>query len=136
MAGFYVISCDDAPAQKTMDAGRFTIQTPSAWTLEELQGYDSSVKQITINDTEKISIDVGWYADNLNVDPVTHEITTKTIDNFNAKIVRPINFNEGITGVYFETIDLAGTKLHMSGTNLSAMNQRIFLNAIETLNFK
>ena len=136
IASLTVLSCNDEVEQKTLDVEKFTIIIPSTWNLEELQGYDSFVRQIRINEQEKISIDLGWYSSSLNVDNSTHDITNKTIDNKSAKIVKPKNFQQGTTGVYFDSLDIQKTKLQMSGVNLSAGNQRLFLTAIETLKFK
>lgn len=136
IASLTVLSCNDEVEQKTLDVEEFTIIIPSTWNLEELQGYDSFVRQIRINEQEKIDIDLGWYSSNLNVDNSTHDITNKTIDNKSAKIVKPKNFQQGTTGIYFDSLDIQKTKLQMSGVNLSAGNQRLFLTAIETLKFK
>ena len=136
IAGLTILSCNDEFEQKTLDADRFTIKVPSTWAFEEVQGYDSFVRQIKINEQEKISIDLGWYSSNLNVDNSTHNITIKTIDNKDAKIVTPKNFQLGTTGVYFDSLDIQKTKFQMSGIDLSAENQRLFLTAIETLRFK
>lgn len=150
IAGLTVLSCDYEVEHKTLEVENFTIEVehktlevenftiiiPTTWNLEELQGYDSFVRQISINEQEKIIIDLGWYSSNLNVDNSIHDITNKTIDNKFAKIVKPTNFQQGTTGVYFDSLDIKKTKLQMSGINLSAGNQRLFLTAIETLKFK
>ena len=135
IASLTVLSCNDEVEQKTLDVDKFTIIIPSTWTLEEVQGYDSFVRQIRINEQEKISIDLGWYSSNLNVDNSTHDIIIKTIDNKAAKIVKPKNFQQGTTGVYFDSLDIQKTKFQMSGIDLSAGNQRLFLTAIETIKF-
>jgi hypothetical protein len=101
-----------------------------------VQGYDSFVGRIKINEQEKISIDLGWYSSELNVDNSTHNITVKTINNKDAKIVTPRTFQLGTTGVYFDSLDIQKTRFQMSGIDLSAENQRLFLTAIETLRFK
>jgi hypothetical protein len=136
IAGLTFLSCNDEIEQKTLDVERFTIIVPSTWTLEEVQGYDSFVRQIKINEQEKISIDLGWYSSNLNVDNSTHDIKINTIDNKEAKIVQPKHFQRGTTGVYFDSLDIQKTKFEMSGTDLSVGNQLLFLTAIETLKFK
>ena len=136
IASLTVLSCNDEVEQKTLDVDKFTIIIPSSWNLEEVQGYDSFVRQIRINEQEKISIDLGWYSSNLNVDNSTHDIITKTIDSKDAKIVKPRNFLKGTTGVYFDSLDIQKTKFQMSGVDLSSGNQRLFLTAIETLKFK
>lgn len=129
-------SCNDDGEQKTIDVEKFTIEIPSTWILEKVQGYDSFVRQIKINEKEKITIDLGWYSSNLNVDNSTHEILIKTIDNKTAKVVRPRNLHLGTTGVYFDSLDIQKTKFQMSGIDLSRGNQLLFLSAIETLRFK
>ena len=136
IASWIVLSCNDEVEQKTLDVDKFTIIIPSTWFLEEVQGYDSFVRQIKINEQEIISIDLGWYSSNLNVDNSTHDIVIKTIDDKVAKIVKPKNFEQGTTGVYFDSLDIQKTKFQMSGIDLSAGNQRLFLTAIETLKFK
>jgi hypothetical protein len=136
MLSLIILSCNDENEQKTLDVERFTIIVPSTWTLEDVQGYDSFVRQIKINEQEKISIDVGWYSSNLNVDNLTHDILFKRIDNRDAKIVQPKAFQLGTTGVYFDSLDIQKTKFQMSGIDLSHRNQRLFLSAIETLKFK
>lgn len=136
IASLIVLSCNDEIEQKTVDVDKFTILIPSTWNLEEVQGYDSFVRQIRINEQEKISIDLGWYSSNLNVDNTTHDIMTKTIDSKVAKIVKPRNFQKGTTGVYFDSLDIQKTKFQMSGLDLSSGNQQLFLTAIETIKFK
>lgn len=136
IASLIVLSCNDEVEHKTVDVDKFTILIPSTWNLEEVQGYDSFVRQIRINEQEKISIDLGWYSSNLNVDNTTHDIMTKTIDSKVAKIVKPRNFQKGTTGVYFDSLDIQKTKFQMSGLDLSSGNQQLFLTAIETIKFK
>jgi len=136
IAGLTILSCNDEVEQKTLDVERFTIIVPSTWTFVEVQGYDSFVRQIKISEQEIIGIDLGWYSSNLNVDNSTHNIIVKTIDNKVAKIVSPKNFQRGTTGVYFDSLDIQKTKCQISGIDLSAGNQRLFLTAIETLKFK
>jgi hypothetical protein len=136
IAGLAFFSCNDEVERKTLNVDRFTIIVPSSWTLHEVQGYDSFVRQININEQEKISIDLGWYSSKLDVDNSTHDITFHTIDHKDAKIVKPKNFQRGTTGVYFDSLDIQKTKFQMSGIDLSEGNQRLFLTAIETLKFK
>ena len=131
-----LLSCNDEAEQKTLDLGRFTVKVPSPWTLDEVQGYDSFVTQIKINEEEKISVDLGFYSSNLNVDNSTHDVITRIIDSKEAKVVKPKNFKRGTTGVYFDSLDIQKTKLQISGVDLSHNNQLLFLNVIETLKFK
>ena len=131
-----IFSCDDEVERIELSVRDFTIEVPSNWTLEEVQGFDSYVRRIKINEHEIIGIDLGWYSSSLNVDDLTHNITLKILDNRDAKIVYPKNFGQGTTGVYFDSLDNQGTKLQMSGFDLSEANQHLFLTAIETIKFK
>lgn len=107
------------------------------WKAEKQQGYDSQVWQIEINSKEKLSLDLGWYSDRLEVDPSTHDINFIVIDNKRAKVVSPRNFGPGTTGVYFDSLETTKTnRFQMSGTGLSSKNQKLFLSAVETLKFK
>lgn len=130
-------SCETDAELKTLDFEEFTIQVPVTWAGTPVQGYDSFVGEIKISDKEKVDFDLGWYSDKLNVDPATHNIDFATIDSKKAKVVKPINFGQGTTGVYFDSLET--TKLNrfqISGTGLSSGNQKLFLRAIETLKFK
>jgi PBP1b-binding outer membrane lipoprotein LpoB len=135
-AALLLIGCAEDTNWNTQDAVHFTINIPAMWTMEEVQGYDSFVRQIRISEQQVISIDLGWYSNPLNVDAATHTIQFKTIDNKNAKIVNPKDFQSGTTGVYFELIDDNNNRLNISGQDLSPTNQRLLLNAIETIRFQ
>ena len=132
------ISCETENVEpKTVDLEKFTIQVPGTWNASKLQGFDSFVGEIKINDKEKITFDLGWYSNELKVDPTTHDIDFMTIDNKRAKIVKPKNLGQGTTGVYFDSLETTKTnKFHMSGTGLSSENQKLLLTAIESLKFK
>lgn len=131
------ISCDTENIEyKTVDLEKFTIQVPWQWIASKQQGYDSFVGQIEINDKEKIIYDLGWYSNQLKVNPETHDIEYMIIDNKRAKIVKPKNFGPGTTGVYFDSLKTRGNKFEISGVNLSAYNQKLFLVSIESLKFK
>lgn len=132
------ISCEEEnPEMYMVDLDDFRIQLPNTWSASRLQGYDSFVGQITINQSEVIFFDLGWYSDKLQVDPETHVISFVVIDNKNAKIVSPKNFGLGTVGIYFDSLEVTKTnKFQMSGTNLSSANQKLFLDALETIRFK
>ena len=112
-----LFSCDDQMESQEISIIDFTIDIPANWTLEEVQGYDSYVKKIVI------------------VDNSSHEIIYKLIDNREAKIAKPKNFQKGITGVYFDNRDSQKAKLLMSSTDLTRAIQWLFLQAIETIKF-
>lgn len=136
LASLFLVGCADDTNWKTQETVYFTIELPDSWSMEEVQGYDSFVRQIRINEQQAISIDLGWYSNQLNVDAATHTIKFKPIDNKDAKIVKPKNFQSGTTGVYFELIDDNNNRLNISGQDLSPTNQRLLLTAIETIRFQ
>lgn len=62
----------------------------------------------------------------------------ETIDNRKAKIVRPKNAGEGTTGVYFDSLWVAGSgidRFQLNGRDLKPENERLVLQAIKTLRF-
>lgn len=135
--GFAFVSCNDEGLdQKTLDVKKFTIVVPSQWTLEEVQGFDSFVTRMMINDQDFVTIDLGAYSDNLNVDASTHEVMLSMIDGRAAKIVKPKRVQNGTTGVFFDSIDIDKNKLQLSGVNLSGESQHLLLSAIEGIKFK
>jgi hypothetical protein len=131
-------SCDtDNIEPKTVDLDKFTIQVPGTWSASKQQGYDSFVGQIEVGDKEKVTFDLGWYSNKLTVDPATHDIDFMTIDDKRARVVRPKDFGQGTTGVYFDSLETTKTiKFQMSGTGLSSDNQKLLLMAFESLKFK
>lgn len=130
-----LFSCDDELDYKELLIKDFTISIPSNWTFKELQGIDSYVSRIEINEQEVINIDLGWYSNSLNVDNSSHDIIFKSIDSKGAKVVRPKKFKLGTTGVYFDSLDTQGTRLQMHGIDLTRSNQLLFLMAIGTIKF-
>ena len=132
-----LFSCDDNEVEQIeFSIKNFTIELPSNWTFNEVQGYDSYVSQIKTSDNQIINMDLGLYSSDLSVDNKAHNVIYQMIDNKEAKIVIPKNPQNGTTGVYFENLDEQGTKLQLSGTDLLESNQRQFLTAIETIKFK
>lgn len=122
---------------KTVDFEKFTIQLPEDWNTSTQVGYDSFVGQIEINDKEKIAFDLGPYSNPLKVDLSTHAINFTTIDDKKAKVVKPKNFGHGTTGAYFDSLETTkAVKFQISGTSLSAANQKLLLIAIRSLTFK
>jgi hypothetical protein len=130
-------SCNtDVVKPKTVDLEKFTIQLPGTWNASKQQGYDSFVGQVDLN-PEKATFDLGRYSSQLKVEPATHDIYFTTIDNKKAKIVKPKNFGQGTTGVYFDSLEVTRiNKFQLSGAGLSANNQKLLLTAIESLKFK
>ncbi|UII24248.1 hypothetical protein [Fulvivirga ligni] len=132
-----LFSCNEEEIEKSVYSNEsFSIELPSNWEFSELQGYDSYVGEFKISNSQTIGMDLGLYSYDLPVDEQTHDISYKLIDSREAKIVHPKNFEDGTTGVYFADLDGQGTRLELSGSNLSESNQRLFLKAIETIEFK
>lgn len=133
-----VISChpNDYDYNK-IDLDKFSISIPEEWTAEKLQGLDSYVGQIVINDDETLCFDYGWYSNKLEADSATHDFYLLTSDNKRAKIVKPKDFGFGLTGVYFDSLEVSkSNKFQLSGNGLSPENQKLFLKAIESIIFE
>jgi len=67
-----------------------------------------------------------------------NNVSWTTIDNKRAKLIRPKNTGTGMTGVYFDSLWVAGSgidRFQMNGTNLHPDNERHLLKAFETLKF-
>ena len=141
LSGFLLISCNNTnDGKKTLDFGRFTIEVPSTWNKVKLRGIDSYVGLIAIGETDTLTFDLGWYSSSLQESPpFTDTAIYAVIDNRKAKIVRPIRSGTGITGVYFDSVWVAGSdndRFQISGRNLKSENERLVLEAIQTLRFK
>lgn len=66
-------------------------------------------------------------------------VSYRQIDSYNAKIVVPKKYGNGLTGIYIDSLwgsGFAVNKFNLYGVNLSKDNQEEFLKAIETLKFK
>jgi hypothetical protein len=78
--------------------------------------------------------------DTVNVESfLENEITWATVDGRKAKIVSPKRTGQGLTGIYIDSVWMAGSardKFQMNGRNLNAENERLLLKAFETLRFK
>jgi hypothetical protein len=128
---------NDTLLQK-LDFGDFTMLVPPTWHYTSLAGVDSSVGVIEVNPAEKLNFDYGLYANCLNVDKVTHDITYAVIGGRGAKIVRPRNAGQGFTGIYFENIDGSDgdKRLTMSVLNVQADTETALITSFRTLRFK
>jgi hypothetical protein len=63
-----IIGCADKKtktANQTLDFGSFSIVTPNGWTKIKAQGIDSYVGRISIDNTDTIDFDLGWYSNTL-----------------------------------------------------------------------
>lgn len=151
-----------------MDFGRFKIDVPGTWQQVRAKGIDSYVGQMILDNGDTVSFDLGWYsnplddesvyvdnndvylvdngnprffgkADTVNIDSLKkNKITWTMIDGKRAKIVQPKMTGQGMTGVYFDSLWVAGSgidRFQMSGTNLHPDNERQLLKAFRTLKF-
>lgn len=108
--------------------GGFSLRLPPDWELRELQGIDSYVGEI-VGGEVKLHFDYGWYSNPLadDNDP-GHVVTYEEIGGNRAKLVRPKEGREGVTGVYFEQFHETGSVFHanrlqISGTGLTKARQ-------------
>ncbi len=121
---------------KTLDFGEFTIVVPKSWTNVKVQGVDSYVGRIKIDDQDAISFDLGRYSNSLRSQDTKAHLDT--IDNKRAKIVRPKKSGTGITGIYLDSIassKYGNIKFQLSGYNLKPENEELVLTAIKTIKF-
>lgn len=156
------------PQQKQLlDFGRFTIETPLGWTKVKQQGTDSYIGQVAIDEKDTLEFDLGWYSwdlkeyeefnfngkkfymsstdtaakliDSAHKDElVKSNVTFTTIDNRRAKILTPIKSGIGTTGIYIDSLWLAGSaieKFSLYGFSLKSTNERDVLEAFKTLKF-
>ncbi|SHH65276.1 hypothetical protein SAMN04488109_4843 [Chryseolinea serpens] len=79
-------------------------------------------------------------ADTVNVENfLENKITWTTVDGRKAKIISPKRTGQGLTGIYIDSVWMAGSardRFQMNGRNLNAENERLLLKAFETLRFK
>jgi hypothetical protein len=79
-------------------------------------------------------------ADTVNIERFQeNKITWTTVDGRKAKIVSPKRTGHGMTGIYIDSLWMAGSardRFQMNGKNLNAENERSLLKAFETLRFK
>ncbi len=67
-----------------------------------------------------------------------NNVTGTTIDGKRAKLIRPKNIGTGMTGIYFDSLWVAGSgidRFQMNGKDLLPDNERQLLKAFETLKF-
>ncbi|AYB32565.1 hypothetical protein [Chryseolinea soli] len=78
-------------------------------------------------------------ADTVDVERfMENKITWTTVDGRKAKIVSPKRTGQGMTGIYIDSIWMAGSardRFQMNGRSLNAENERRLLNAFKTLRF-
>jgi hypothetical protein len=139
-----LLSCDDSavdtnalPANKQLDFGDFTIEVPATWQPVTLQGIDSYIGGIQMDQDQQATFDLGWYSNSLDVDTNTHAIDMIRIDDKEAKRVTPMTPGRGITGVFIPNLNDGGLiRFELHGEDLTAENQQALMHAVETIDFK
>lgn len=122
---------------KTLDFGEFTIVVPKNWINVRVQGIDSYVGRIKIDDQDAIGFDLGRYSNSLRSEDTKAYLDT--IDRKRVKLVRPKKSGTGITGVYIDSLRstaYGNIKFELSGYNLKPENEELVLTAIKTIKFK
>ena len=131
------VDLNELPATKQLDFGDFTIEVPAAWQPVEMQGIDSHVGGIDMDQDQHAWFDLGRYPYSLDLPDETHHIEYITIDGKAAKLVRPVDVGRGTTGVYIGNLNDGGlVRFVLHGDDLSADNQERLMEAIHTLDFK
>lgn len=139
-----LLSCNDdtldtneLPGTRQLDFGDFTIEVPASWQPVQLQGIDSYVGGIAMDQDQQAHFDLGWYSNSLDMPAETHHIEYITIDGKAAKLVRPVDVGRGTTGVYIGNLNDGGLiRFELHGDDLNADNQQRLMEAIHTLDFK
>ena len=79
-------------------------------------------------------------ADTVDIERFMENKTTwTTVDGRKAKILSPKRTGQGMTGIYIDSVWMAGSardRFQMNGRNLNTENERQLLNAFKTLRFK
>jgi hypothetical protein len=131
------IPLNELPANKKLDFTEFTMDVPATWSALPMQGIDSYVGGISMNDGQQATFDLGWYSNSLEVAFETHHVDFTRIDGLEAKLVSPVTPGRGTTGVYFANLNDGGLlRFEMHGEDLSAENQDLLIEAFQTLDFK
>ena len=114
------------------DQPGFSLLLPPGWALNELQGIDSYVGEVT-GDGVRLMFDYGSYSWGLNPeDEPEHEyvVSYEDIGGLRAKLLLPVKSPSGATadhppaiGVYFH--DLGGASFNLIGRGLTPDQQRV-----------
>jgi hypothetical protein len=139
-----LMSCDKEtidtnalPATKQLDFGDFTIEVPATWQPVTLQGIDSYVGGIQMDQDQQATFDLGWYSNSLEVEPSTHVVEMIRVDGKDAKRVAPMTPGRGTTGIFIPNLNDGGLiRFELHGEDLTAENQQALMDAIETIDFK
>jgi hypothetical protein len=128
----------------TLDNGD-TVSFDLGWYSNSLEEeYNFMVQDGDVFLRREITPDSGVYEFYGKVDTVDIEkfkvnnVTWTTIDGKRAKLILPKRTGSGMTGVYFDSLWVAGSgidRFQMNGTNLHPDNERQLVKAFETLKF-
>jgi hypothetical protein len=117
-----------------VDAGPFSILTPSGWEFHQLQGVDSYVGEF-VGDGMVLRFDFGGYSNPLREEKKpAYVVVHKSIERLPAKIVSPRTPGHGVTGVYFWNVGDSNA-LCLFGQDLTSAHQELALNIFETIRF-
>ncbi len=100
-----------------------SLQLPTGWELNELQGIDSHVGEVT-GDGVRLTLDYGVFPWSLNparYPAHTYIVAYQRVGGFDATLFISMTPGEGFTGVYFP--DLGGLSLHLVGEDLTPCQQ-------------
>ena len=101
----------------------FSLQLPPGWELNEFQGIDSYVGEVT-GDGVRLTFDYGGFSWNLDLaanPPHRYSVLYRDVGGFEAKLLTSMVPGEGYTGVYFA--DLGGPSLNLVGEDLTPEQQ-------------
>ena len=101
----------------------FSLRLPPGWELNELQGIDSYVGEVT-GDGVRLTFDYGGFSWNLDLaanPPHRYSVLYRDVGGFEAKLLTSMVPGEGYTGVYFA--DLGGPSLNLVGEDLTPEQQ-------------
>lgn len=117
-----------------LDAGPFSILTPSRWEFHQLTGVDSYVGEF-VGDGIVLKFDFGGYSNPLKEQKKpAYFVVHKSIHGHRATIVSPRTSGHGITGVYFRNAGNASA-LTLFGRDLTDTQQELVSKIFETLRF-
>jgi hypothetical protein len=130
----------------TLDNGD-TVSFDLGWysnPLEEEYKFKVENGDVYLKNENKSSSNLTFYefygkADTVDLERFkVNSVRWTSIDGKRAKLIRPKNTGTGMTGIYFDSLWVAGSgidRFQMNGTNLHPDNERLLLKAFETLKF-
>lgn len=126
---------------------RDTIFFDMGWysnTLDEEKPYKIENDSVFVINEQKSTANNSFYdyygrADTVSLEKfLKNKVDLQKIDDKNAKIIRPKKSGIGTTGIYIDSLWIAGSgvdKFCLSGHNLMPENEKLLLQAIQTIRF-